>query len=232
MIGSSSNPESIVIKKIAIGCGVVALLFAIATGIGLYWAYSKAKDYAGSFAQLTAVGDMDQQVSNKSAFAPPETGELTAEQVAQFAKVNEQVQAALGPRFQQLKTRYDELEARMKAESRPAGPAEALTAIKDLAGIVKDVRTAQVAALNAQGLSVEEYRWIRDQAYAAAGMPTALLDIDGFVEAAKGGDVEKLTKGMQRRVSDTLEPNEKNKALVQPISSKLGEWAPLAWLGF
>jgi hypothetical protein len=219
-------------KKIAIGCGVAALLFAIAGGVGMYWVYSKAKGYVGSFTQLTEVADLDRQVSNKVAYTPPATGELSAEQVAQFARVNEQVQTTLGARFQQLKARYDEMEARMNAENRSASPAEALAAIKDLAQIVKDVRTAQVAALNAQGLSVEEYRWVRDQAYAAAGIPIALFDIDGFVEAAKGGDVEKLTKGMQQQVSDTLEPNEKNKALVQPISGKLSAWAPLAWLGF
>lgn len=219
-------------KKLAIGCGVVLLLLAIAGGAGVYWAYWKAKDFVGSVVQLGEVADMDAQVTNKAGFTPPATGELSAEQVARFAKLNERVQATLGPRFQDLKSRYDQMEARWKAEGREANPAEALTALKDLAGLIKEVRTAQITALNAQGLSLEEYRWIRGQVYTAAGLPIAGFNVDRFVEAAKSGDVEQITRGLDQQDTESLEPNEKNKALVKTIENKLSDWAALAWMGF
>jgi hypothetical protein len=219
-------------KKLAIGCGVAALLIAIAGGVGMYWVYSKAKDYVGSFAQMGEVADMDQQVTNKASFAPPDTGELTPDQVARFALLNEQVQATLGAKFEQLKARYDQMEARWKAEGREANPAEAITALKDLAGLIKEVRAAQVTALNAQGMSVAEYRWIRDQAYAAAGLPIAGFNVNAFIEAAKGGDVEALAKGVERQAAEAMEPTGRNKELVKPLEDRLGRWASIAWLGF
>jgi hypothetical protein len=97
---------------------------------------------------------------------------------------------------------------------------------------VKDVRAAQVTALNAQGMSAEEYRWIRDQAYAAAGIPIAAFNLNAFIEAARGGDVQKLGESMQQQIAEAIEPTEKNKDLVKPLAGKLGEWASLAWMGF
>jgi hypothetical protein len=221
-----------VFKKVAIGCAIVFVLLAVGGGIGVYWLYSKAKTYVGSLSELGDVAKMEAAVANTAPFEGPASGELAPEQVERFAKLNEQVRATLGPRFEQLKKRYDELEARMKAESRETSPAEAFAAVKDLVDILKEVREAQVTALNAQRMSVAEYRWVRDRVFDAAGIPISVFNVGAFVEAAKSGDVETLTKGQADAVAGSATVPEKNRELVKPLESKLGEWAALAWLGF
>lgn len=219
-------------KKLAIGCGVASLVLVILLGVALYWGYTKAKDLVGPFTQMGEAANLDQQVTNRASFTPPASGELTSDQLARFTRLNEQVQADLGPKFDGLKTRYDQMEARMKQEQREANPAEAITAIRDLAGLIMDVRRAQVTALNAQNMSVEEYRWVRDQAYAAAGIPIAAFNVNGFIEAAKGGDVERLKQAMEHQVGEAVSPNAANKALVAPLAANLQKWVAVAWLGF
>jgi hypothetical protein len=229
----SDIPESkLMMKKVAIGCGIAALLLAVAVGVGVYWTYSKAKDFVGSLKELGQVTELDRQVTNKASFTPPENGELTAGQLASFVKINEQVEGTLGPRFAALKARYDELDARMKDENRQPSATEGLAALKDLGSMVKDVRTAQVSALNAQGMSLAEYRWIRDETFAAAGIPLLGFNLNAFIEATKSGDTAELQKGMEHQVSEAMEPNAKNKELVEPFTSKLQGWTTLAWMGF
>ena len=217
-------------KKIAIGCAIAAVLLAVVGGIASYWVYSKAKTYVGSMKELGDVTSMEQQVTNKASFEPPDTHELTPEQVQRFTALNEQVQSALGPKFAQLKQRYDELEARRESEGREASVGEAFQAVSDLTGVVKDVRSAQVAALNAQRMSVDEYRWIRDRVYDAAGIPISVFNVGAFVEAAKSGKFEELAASPETAQAGDIP--EGNRELVKPLGKKLEEWAPIAWLGF
>ena len=219
-------------KKIAIGCAIAAVLLAIVGGIASYWVYSKAKSYVGSMRELGDVTSMEQQVTTKTSFEPPDTNELTPEQVQRFTALNEQVQSTLGPKFAQLKQRYDALEARRKSEGRETGVGEAFQAMSDLAGIVKDVRAAQVAALNAQRLSIDEYRWVRDRVYDAAGIPVSVFNVGAFVDAAKSGRFEELAHESSTEASVAAAIPERNRELVKPLGKKLEEWAPIAWLGF
>ena len=50
-----------------------------------------------------------------------------------------------------------------------------------------DAKRSQIEALNAADLSLEEYRWIRDQAYRAIGVAYVDLDIAKIVDEAKRG---------------------------------------------
>ena len=64
---------------------------------------------------------------------------------------------------------------------------EIISAYRDLAAAYMDAKRAQVDALNRAGLSIEEYRWTRSQAYAALGMPLMDLDIARLIEDVKEG---------------------------------------------
>jgi hypothetical protein len=221
-----------VFKKIAIGCAILFVLLAVGGGIATYWVYSKAKSYLGSISELGDTASIEAQVSNNASFDAPANGELTDTQVQRFVALNEQAQSTLGPKFEALKKRYDELEAKRQSEGGDPSPAEVFDAIKDLTGVVKDVRTAQVSALNAQGMSLDEYRWVRDRVYEAAGIPISISNIGAFVDAAKSGNLEAMTKNGTDATGGSFDVPEKNKELVTPIQKKLEEWAALAWLGF
>ena len=55
-------------KKFAIGCLVVVVLFVAVGGIAGYWLYSKARSYVGQF---QALEKLDKGVANVSAFTAP-----------------------------------------------------------------------------------------------------------------------------------------------------------------
>ena len=72
-----------------------------------------------------------------------------------------------------------------------------------------DAKRSQIEALNAADLSLEEYRWIRDQAYRAIGVAYVDLDIAKIVDEAKRGvtSQEAGTTAGRRRTRAGVEPN-------------------------
>ena len=107
---------------------------------------------------------------NTAAFEVPEGDELTQAMVDRFVKVQQQVQAALGPRMADLKAKYDQLDKTLSGEKRDASVREIAAGLKDLTAIVIQAKKAQVEALNGAGFSVREYEWVREQVYAAIGV--------------------------------------------------------------
>lgn len=226
-------------KKFAFGCGIFLVLAAVAGGFGMYWLYNKgrqvysqAEQYVSSFAELGKAADLDRQVTNQAAFTPPADGTLTQAQVDRFLGLQQQMRGTLGTRFDQIKARYQRLEAQQATQDGGRTVAEGLAALKDLGGLVLDVRKIHVDALNQQNMSVDEYRWLRDQIYAAAGVPFTTIHLSAIVEAAKSGDTAKINDAITGK-ADALSADvpPANRALVAPHREQLKEWVPLAWLG-
>jgi hypothetical protein len=140
-----------------------------------------------------------------------------------FAAVQEGMQQALGPRFAELKTKYDSLDRLQKQEHRDPTFAEAMGAVKDLVAVFVVAKRAQVEALNKAGFSLDEYRWVRSQVYGAAGLPVSQMDLARLAEAAKQGRTNVLTGNAVP---------EQNRALVKPYLDRLQrEWVSLAFFG-
>ena len=215
-------------KKWAIGCGL-ALLIVIVVGIGAgYWfVYRPAKAYIASFAQLGQLVELDKNISNTSRFTAPENGELTEAMVARFVNVQEAMQAKLGARSAELKAKYDLIERAQKGENRSASLGEVLGAVKDLAGVIVEGKRAQVEGLNQAQFSLDEYQWVRQQVYAAAGLALSEIDLKNFANSVKSGrkEVEVKKTDVDRAIP------ERNKELVKPYAQKLQEWMPLAFFG-
>jgi hypothetical protein len=218
-------------KKLAIGCGILLVIAAAAGGFGAYWIYSQARQYVSSFAEFGKAAELDKQVTNQSSFTPPPGGELTPAQVERFISLQQRMRADLGARFEEMKLRYERLDSQRRAEDRAPTLSEGLAALKDLTGMVLDVKKVHVAALNEQGMSMDEYRWLRDQVYAAAGLPFTSFHLSALVEAAQSGDTAKMTDALTGN-ADTLsaEVPPANRALVAPHREQLKEWIALAWL--
>jgi hypothetical protein len=215
-------------KKWVIGCGL-ALLIVLVVGVGAgYWfVYRPAQAYLASFRQLGEIAELDKRVANKSTFTPPDNGELTKATVTRFVKVQEEIQSRLGGRAAELKAKYDQIEAAQKGDKRSASFGEVLGAMKDLAGIIVEGKRAQVEALNQSQFSLEEYQWVRQAVYAAAGVTLSEIDLRNIASAAQTGkrDVEVKTAEVTREVPEI------NKELVKPYAQKLQEWMGLAFFG-
>lgn len=217
-------------KKLAIGCGIVAVVLLIGAAVATYFVVNKVRSTVAEFASLGEIPDIERRVTNQAAFTPPEAGELTEAQVTRYVQVQQQVRSVLGARFDEFNTKYAELSQRMNRDEGTALDAPAvINAYRDLARTYVDAKKAQVDALNAAGFSLDEYRWVRGQAYAAIGMPVMDFDIAKVIENVKSGN----TDDVKGTVGGSIGPSgpESNKALVEPHKKMLEDNAALTFFG-
>ena len=219
-------------KKFAIGCLIVLAVGFVAGGIGLYFAYDRlikpTIEMAGSVKQLGRLADIEKQVTVTTAFTAPENGELTQAMVDRFVKVQQHVEATLGPRMGQLNTKYEQLDNALKADKRKASFTDLATGLKDLVSVIVDAKSAQVEALNQGAFSVKEYEWVRGQVYAAIGVTAVGLDMKKLAAEAQAGNLKGLPRAEREAPGDVPE---RNKALVAPYEKQLKAWASLAYFG-
>jgi len=222
-------------KKFAIGCGIVLVILMIGGAVGTWWVYNRAKSAIQStiagFTELGKVPDIERQVRNTTAFTPPESGQITSNQLTKYMKVQEQVRQTLGDRFKVLNDKHKALIERLDKQQHSAlDLPELIDTYKDLAGLYVTGKQAQADALNALGLSLSEYRWIQQQASAAIGMPVMNMDVAKAIEDIKAG---RSAEQAGPPVTVPVGPSgpEANKALVAPHQKALEDTAALAFFG-
>jgi hypothetical protein len=214
-------------KKLAIGCLIVLVLAGVVIAGVSYYAYRQARAMFVQFAELGQVPEIEQRVRNKSAFVPPESEELTAKQVERLVQVQARVRRKLGERFAELERRYKVLSDKQNPTIADA-PA-LLNAYRDLAAGWVDAKRTQVEALNEADLSLQEYRWIRNQAYKALGVPFMDFDVAKLVEEIRAGG----TAVEPGRISGAVGPSgpESNRKMIEVHRKQLEENLALAAFG-
>jgi hypothetical protein len=187
-------------KKLAIGCGLVLVLTGIAAAGVAYYVYRQVSTTIAQFSGFAALPEIDERVQNKRPYTPPASEEITEAQVEKLAQVQSAIRQRVGERITEFEAKYKALLAQKDATLVDV-PA-VISAYGDLAATWMDAKRTQVEALNATGLSLEEYRWIRDQAYRALGQAFVDLDISRFIEDAKQG----MTSENIGKLRGALEP--------------------------
>ena len=172
-------------KKVAIGCAVLLVLGMVGVGGASYVAYRKVSSAFAGFAELGSLPELERSIRNQRPFAPPADGQPSRAQIQRLVEVQGAVRARLGVRADEIERRYQRLLAKDSATVVDAP--EIISAYRDLAAAYMDAKRAQVDALNGAGLSMEEYRWTRSQAYGALGMPLMDMDVARLIEDVKAG---------------------------------------------
>ncbi len=160
-------------KKVLIGCGVVSLLLLVGGGIAAYYlvvkpaaqiadsAIDKAREVVakvGAVAQAAeAMRALESEVKVQGDYTAPADGALAPTQVERFLAVHEAVINRLGPERERIAQAVEAV----SAQGEVASIAGSFAALAGLGEIGLAAKRAQVDALNAQGLSLAEYRWIR-----------------------------------------------------------------------
>jgi hypothetical protein len=180
-------------KKLLLGClGLTLVLGVVGLGAGYYFVWRPASAYLGGAQELAAVSEMNGDIANQASYTPPADSAVTEAQMDAFVAVQERMGAALGARLDTLRTKYERLEAQMKREGREQPTvAELMQALRDVSGLVREAKRAQVAALNARGLSLSEYRWVRTQTLLAMGEP--VIDLSVIAEEVQSGAFSEAT---------------------------------------
>jgi hypothetical protein len=158
-------------KKAVGGCLAAAVVLLVLCAVGLWFLVLKpaarvadrALDSAREgIAQVADLGrtvarmrELEAGVRVTGPYVPPADGRLTGAQVERFLAVQAAVVAALGSAAAVPDVPAGELVAEA------AGALRALARLGD-AGLA--AKQAQVDALNAQSMSLDEYRWVRERA--------------------------------------------------------------------
>jgi hypothetical protein len=216
------------VKKVAIGCLVLVVVLGVLGAVGSYFVYRKVKSTVAEFSELGRVPEIERGVRNTVSYTPPESGELTSQQVERYVRVQDAVRARLGASFDEMERQYKDL-----LEKKEAGPLDLpqlIAAYRDLAKTYISAKQAQVDALNTAGFSLQEYSWVRRQVYAALGLPIMDIDVARIVEDIRSGQTPpdpSVTLG------GSIGPSgpEKNRELVEPHKKTLEDNAPLAMFG-
>ncbi|MDZ4812393.1 MAG: hypothetical protein SGI99_07220 [Pseudomonadota bacterium] len=199
-------------KKYLFGFLVIATMLLLISGVAVWFFLIKpAAQMAGSavdaarqgLGQVAAVAQttetmrqMDARIDNKAAFAAPLDGRIDASQAARFVAVQSAVIATLGPGFTDVEASSDRPSGAMQISDR-------LAALARLPTLGITAKTAQVDALNAQNMSLSEYRWIRSAGIAAlvkGGVTVALLE---GATGASAGVAETARRAAQDAIAAT-----------------------------
>jgi hypothetical protein len=173
--------------------------------------------------------EADNRLVSTASYQGPASGELTAEQVERFLRVQAHVRRTLGERANAFKEKYKEI-----GTSRPDGTevqpslSQLLAGLADMSQIYVDARRAQVDALNAEKFSREEFTWVRLRVYQAAGIEATGYEPRELERALNG-----MSSGTQVTVPDVDLPDAPaaNRALVKPHVGELMEWLAMASFG-
>lgn len=218
-------------KKLLVGCLVILVLGAVVVTVGSYFLYraaspliQDARDYVQGMSELS---ELDRQIEKRSSYDPPASGELTETQVQRFVRVQEHVRAQLGQRMNEIEARYEHLRSNNSNEQVPF--TELLNGLREITGVYVDARRYQVEALNKEGFSQDEYAWVRNRMFQAAGMEIgSRIDIEKLQDAIRNGT------GLEGVRADRVPMPEvpaRNRELVKPYVERMDEWLPLVFFG-
>jgi hypothetical protein len=197
------------------GCLAVALVAIVGSAAAGWFIVVKPLWQAGSELvevgkQWAQVAELDATVRNTTHYSPPTQDRLDANAVGRFIAVQSAIEQALDGNWQALEQKYEALDRRVRQEGREPSLTELFGAYNDLSGIILAAKRAQVDALNASGMSLAEYRYLRLQGYMAAGIALqdeTPLQLEGSTAAH-------------------------NAALLRPHRELLQRTLSTAWLGF
>ena len=102
-------------KKLLIGCLVLAVVLAVTAGAASYYLYRKVDSTISGFKELGTVPELERSVRNKTPFTPPASGELTGSQLNRYLAVQQQVRARLGAGGAKIEQKYKTLLAKDSA---------------------------------------------------------------------------------------------------------------------
>lgn len=212
---------------------LTALLGGAATVAGylLVWKPLEAvvHDWGECTASLREVRGLDDGITNHEPFTASADGLLTEAQVERFVAVQRQV-IDLGVNWENVTL------------SRSASYRELLTGCIELGVALTEAKAVQVDALNAADFSLDEYRWVRREFFAATGknlvpfeapdLPEFALDYDTVSRWREFEGFERLRQ-LGGSVSDAAAPGvvEANLTLVEPYRAEARAWLVHAMLG-
>ncbi len=165
-------------KKWLVGCLVTGLILLVLGCGAMYWFVwrplsAAGGDFMGQVDNLKKIGEAEQAVKNQASFTAPVDGKLSIAQVTAFVAIQQIIFDKMGPDFSVLEEKYKKM-GQQDIKSADPSMKDVMGAYADITSLMAKAKAAQVLGLNAQNMSMEEYRWIREQVSAA--LPYITMD--------------------------------------------------------
>lgn len=222
-------------RKFVAGCLAGVFLLLAAAGVVGWFTWDLIRPIVSTVTEVTEgvkrlgeVTALDDALTTTAPFTPPGNGELTEAQVARFIRVQTTVRTALGARIQRFTDTYRTMGQAPDGTARIPSLPDLLGGVTGLSDVYLDAWRAQVAAMNQDGFSRDEFSWVRLRVYQAAGLDAVRYDARDLERA-----FESVARGVQLEVPAVTLPDAPavNKALVKPHLELMRQWVPLAVFG-
>lgn len=203
-------------KKFLVGCLIVAFVLVAAGGTaGYFFVIKPAWELAGGVQEFVQeYAELNEEIERQDDFEAPEDASITSEQFQRFLVAQRDMRQAMEGQLEALEQRIDTMKQEIKDENREAGIGEMFTAYQGLGDLLIKAKRAQVEALNRYNFSLQEYLYVRNQAYRALGQEVAV---------ASFGDQAPQIRSQQ--VPDEVVE------MVSPHREELMEGYAFAWFG-
>lgn len=208
--------------------GIFAVMVIALTAGGYFLLWRPIAELKPDLELIKTYPEINAEITEKAPYTPPADGELTTEQLERFARVQDSINAQI-KNDPLLTERAEQLRGIKSSEDGVVvsniGFGEALQLLKGLGEPMVRAKRAQVEALNREGFSLDEYRWVRERFYQALGF-TDMQFYPG----------ETLAKVLEREKSIEERPalpptTENNRALAAKYSDRVEDWKKYYLLG-
>ncbi len=206
--------------KIALGCGLAALLAAgaavVVVGGVAWWGIGKAKEATKGMEGMVAeqeAAEKDLAKANSNAFTEPADGVVQEDRLVKFLAVRKRIHDEV-----YLKHK-DMIEAQAQKEKAD------LSALAKLPFVISELRAAKARALAQQEMSEAEFNWLFRTVYGN-------LVLDGMAKSGDGTSVAEASRAGSRAMAEqaeqAAEAAEANPSLPAEVKQQLREAATRA----
>lgn len=144
-------------KKVLVGCLLFVFIAGIAVAAGGY--FFVWRPFSSFVTNVQEFQEWEDRIDVQTPFTPPADGLLTEAQVNSFVAVYDAMVEVSGTGLADMQGTLAELNSSNNQDFQ-----EVVSKLRELGRgleIARQTRDAQVEAINAQGMSVQEYRWVR-----------------------------------------------------------------------
>ena len=207
-------------KKVGIGCLVALVVVGLLVVVGSRIAINRVKGFVGEVQQLTEISQLDAQVQNRQSYQPAADQPLTETQVMRYVGIQRAMLARLGERVKGLDAKYQQVSA--QRGDRDLTFREMMEVWRDMVDLIVEAKRAQVEALNAAGMSLAEYNWVRAQVLISLGHGFGAFDISSLASGEPFAEPAGIPPVAVRQ---------KNLELLKPHLDTAEDWLPLSFFG-
>lgn len=144
-------------KKVLVGCLLFMFIAGIAVAAGGY--FFVYRPFASFVSNVQEFQQWEDRIDEQAPYTPPSDGLLTEAQVTSFVAVYDAMLEVSGTGLSEMQATLAELNRSDVQDFQ-----DVVSRLRELGRgleVARQTRAAQVEAINAQGMSVQEYRWVR-----------------------------------------------------------------------